>query len=451
MRLVLAAVAVVLLAAPPAEAATRPRPAKLIEQGLTRAVAGGRLDPAEAAAYRADLARARAEVGRLPPLRARLLQAVIADVAAQWRSYTKPRALTLFSTLTVNADWLDAHALDGSYPDLTGEDGAVYRFFSSHGYVFHPLANVARLNSLVASGDLDGVQRLSAALLARAVTVGDSLVWEYEFPFASGRAPWTSGMAQAVAAQALARAGDVLSDPALLDAADAAYAAVPHLLSPSSPAKPWIALYSFDRVPVLNAQLQAALSVGDYAAIVGDPAAEAFANRLTAAALELLPRFDTGYWSLYSLHGDESPLDYHDYVIGLLRKLATRTGDSAWSETADRFQTYETEPPVVRPGPAPPTVFARPAHGRPGTARIRFWLSKRSTVTLLVAGRRITETLGHGPNAIEWSPGRAAPGTYHPVLTAVAPGGRVALALPPVTVAKGPRTARPTAAGSASS
>ena len=132
---------------------------------------------------------------------------------------------------------------------------------------------------------------------------GQALLWEYEFPFASGTAPpWTSGMAQAVAAQALARAGDLLSDPTLLDAADAAYEAVPGLLSPSSPAKPWIALYSFDRTPVLNAQLQAALSVGDYAAISGDPlAADALADRLTAAAEAMLPRFDTGYWSLYSL------------------------------------------------------------------------------------------------------------------------------------------------------
>ena len=90
-------------------------------------------------------------------------------------------------------------------------------------------------------------------------------------------------MAQAVAAQALARAGDLLSDSALLDAADRAYASIPALLSPSSPAKPWIALYSFDRVPVLNAQLQAALSVGDYAADrPATPAADALANRLTA-------------------------------------------------------------------------------------------------------------------------------------------------------------------------
>src|SRR5207244_1451636 len=185
-------------------------------------------------------------------------------------------------------------------------------------------------------------------------------------------------------------------------------ASVARLLSPVSPAKPWIALYSFDRVPVLNAQLQAALSLGDYAAISGDPGAGALATRLTDAARALLPRFDTGYWSLYSLGGDESPLDYHDYVISLLRRLAARTGDAGWSEAADRFHVYETQPPVIRLGPPPPTLYPRPADGYRDEAQIRFWLSKRSTVTLLVAGRRVTETLGHGENTLLWAPGDAS-------------------------------------------
>ena len=443
MRFLLAAAAaaVALLAVLPAGSATRPAPAALIEKGLAQAVDAGRLTPDEAGGYRAELTRARAELEDLPPLRVRLLEAVIADVAAQWRAYTRPRALALFSTLAVNTDWLATHALTGPRPDIAGEDGAVYRFFSAHGYAFHPLANFAKLNALVSAGDLDATERLAAALLARAVPVRGALVWEYEFPFASGRAPWTSGMAQSVAAQALARAGDLLSDASLLDAADRAYDAVPRLLSATAPAKPWIALYSFNRAPVLNAQLQAALSVGDYAAISGDTAADAFANRLTEAARTLLPRFDTGYWSLYSLGGGESPLDYHDYVIFLLRKLTTRTGDTSWRAAADRFQAYESQPPEIRLGPPLPTLYPHPADGFRDEAAIRFWLSKRSTVTLLVGGRRVTETLGHGENTLVWSPDEAAPGVYHPVLTAVEPAGhRVEQALPPVTVAQPPGT-----------
>ena len=376
------ATAVALLAVPLAGSAARPSPAGLIQKGLSAAVERGDLSPTEAAGYRATLANVQARSKRLPPLRTELLQAVVGDVAAQWRAYTAPRALTLFSTLTMNAEWLASHALTGPHPDIEGDDGAVYRFFSDHGYVFHPLANFAKLNAEVAAKDDAATAHLASALVARAVAVGRSMVWEYDFPFAAGRAPWTSGMAQAVAAQALARAGTLLSDQNLLDTADAAYAAVPRLLSPSSPAKPWVALYSFDRVPVLNAQLQAALSVGDYASIAGNTAATAMAARLTTAARALLPKFDTGYWSLYSLRGDESPLDYHDYVIGLLRKLATRTGEAVWQNTAVRFQGYESEPPVIRLRGAPPTVYPRPADGFLDDAPIRFWLSKASTVTM---------------------------------------------------------------------
>ena len=89
----------------------------------------------------------------------------------------------------MNIDWLETHALTGPRPDVEGDDGAVYRFFSRHGYVFHPLANVAKLNGYAAAKDTAGAGRLAAALLARAVPVGSALVWEYEFPFGYGKAP----------------------------------------------------------------------------------------------------------------------------------------------------------------------------------------------------------------------------------------------------------------------
>jgi D-glucuronyl C5-epimerase C-terminus len=434
MRLaVAAAAAVALLAALPAGSAPRPRPAALIAKGLARS----NLSAGERARYGAVVGRVIIDVKRLPKLRAQLLQNVLAEVAAQWRAYTAPRALVLFSTLELNADWLEHHALPGTHPDLVADDGVVYRFFWSHGYVYHPLANFAKLNLEAASGDEEATERHAQALLARAIPLAGKLVWEYEFPFASGRAPWTSGMAQAVAAQALARAGDVLSDPALLDAADAAYAAIPGLLSGSAPAKPWVALYSFDRTPVLNAQLQSALSVGDYAELAGDPAAAAFAERLVGAAAKLLPRFDTGYWSLYSLRGDDSPLDYHDYVITLLRKLGARTGEPSWSETAERFHAYESQPPVIRVAPLPRTLPRR------HKAAVRFWLSKRSSVTFRVGRMVVNETFGHGRHTIVWAPRNAVPGTYHPRLTAVAPNGlRVEKALPPVRIASGPPSRR---------
>jgi hypothetical protein len=390
--------------------------------------------PEDAAVYRAELTQALPLARRLPPLRAKELRGVLHDVAALWRSYSTQRALVLFSTLAENEDWLATHRLPRAGTDIAGPGGVVYRYFPGHGFVFHPLAEFAKLNGLVSAGQDDAAAELAAALLARGIASGGALRWEYEFPFSAGKPPWTSGMAQAVASQALARAGDRLSDPALLDAADAAWRAVPRLTL-QLPAGPWIKLYAWSSIPVLNAQLQAALSLDDYAAISDDPEAAALSGRLEAAATAILPRFDTGYWSLYSLDGRESPLSYHDYVVSLLRRLAARTGDEAWREVADRFQSYETQPPLLRPAPTATTIYPDPQDGYRDAAPLRFWLSKLSTVTLRIGKTSETVRLGHGQHVIWWDPGPVASGLYHPRLAAVdQTGRRAAAALEPVVV-----------------
>ena len=415
--------------------AKSPTSIALIEKGLGAAVAAGRLTADERALYASTARRAVADLRALPPSRADELRAVLVDVAAQWRAYTRPRALTLFSTLAVNRQQLAEPRPLVTGRDLVDPDGVVYRHISGHGFVFHPLANFARLNNLVIAGDLASAEKLADSLLARAVPWKGGLVWEYLFPFGSGRAPWISGMAEAVAAQALGRIGDALSDPDLLGAADAAYAAIPGRLVMSLSAGPWIELYSFSRTTVLNAQLQTAVSLTEYAEFAGNDAAAGFAARIASAAKALLPSFDTGYWSLYSLRGGEASLAYHDYVVTLLKRLAAQTGDQSWLDRADRFQEYETEPPVVRLGAPVPALKSGSARGQRDTASFRFWLSKLSKVTLKVGGSTVVEWLAHGSHVLVWAPGSRPPKTYRPVLTAVdLAGNKVDVALPPVVV-----------------
>ena len=99
---------------------------------------------------------------------------------------------------------------------------------------------------------------------------------------------------------------------------------------------------------------------------------------------------------------------------------------------------------MIRLGPPPPTLYPHPADGYRDEAPIRFWLSKRSTVTLRVGHTVVSETLGHGHHTIVWSPRNAVPGTYHPRLTAVGPTGlRAEKALPPVRIARSPVRHRP--------
>jgi D-glucuronyl C5-epimerase C-terminus len=428
--ILVASVAVAVSLAGSAVPASKPDSLELIQRGLAQAVAAGQLDQPTATGYTTIAKRAVAELPTIPPLRAQTLTGMLGDIAAQARSYTGPWALTLFSMLAFNEQELAAHRLPPSGTDAYGDDGILYRFVKGHGFEFHPLAEFGALNTLILAGDTDGAKQLADALVARGELTDGRLLWSYPFPFGTGQPPWRSGMAQAVAAQALARVGQALGDQTLLAAADQAYAAIPGRLVRALPAGPWIELYSFDGSPVLNAQLQSVISIGDYAQISGNTGAAGLAAELQAAAEALLPRFDTGYWSLYSLAGKEAPLSYHDYVVSLLKRLATRTGDTMWTDFATRFQGYETQAPALHlsvaaaPDPAAPIViYPDPQDGYLDTVTFSFWLSKLSTVTLHAGGRTQSVELGHGSKSIVWSPGRRAAGTYYPYLTAVDASG----------------------------
>src|SRR4029078_8676654 len=95
--------------------------------------------------------------------------------------------------------------------------------YAGAGYQFQPLLSFAALNSRVSHKRWCAARRLACALCARAVRSGNAAYWEYGFPFAGGPVPWRSGFAQAVAAQALARAGALLQDPAVSAEAAAAF------------------------------------------------------------------------------------------------------------------------------------------------------------------------------------------------------------------------------------
>ena len=429
--LVLAALVAVLAIPGSATPAGQPSSLELVQRGLAQAVQSGGLDQKTASGYSAIAKQAVAELPSLPPLRARTLAAMLRDVAGQARGYTAPWALTLFTMLQFNEQELETHRLPPSGTDAYDDDGVLYRFVTGHGFEFHPLGEFSTLNTLVLAGQTDEARQLADALVARGIPVDGRLVWQYPFPFGRGVPPWRSGMAQAVAAQALARAGQALGDQDLMTAANEAYAAVPGRLVRALPQGPWIKLYSFDAAPVLNAQLQSVISIGDYAQISGNTGAGGLAAQLQATAEALLPRFDTGYWSLYSLGGNESSLSYQDYVVTLLRRLAARTGDSTWSDFATRLQSYETQPPVLNPAAAdtadpaadPIVIYPDPQDGYLDTVTFRFWLSKLSTVTLHAGGRTESVELGHGTRTIVWSPGLRAPGSYYPYLTAVDAAG----------------------------
>jgi hypothetical protein len=294
--------------------------------------------------------------------------------------------------------------------DLHSTDGAVYRAGLTGRY-FHPLGSFARLNRVVSTGDRRRADRMAASLIARGHRRGRfGLVWHYDVP--GGRTGWTSGMAQAVAAEALARAGRKA-------AARRAFLAIPngHLIRLRQ--GPWIRLYGYSDVVVLNAQLQAALSIGRYARLTGDRRARRLARELRRTALALLPRFDSSSWSLYSLDGQGASPEYHRYVTELLWKLADRQAGGPWRVYANRFAKYRRLPPVLRRGDRAPEVFPEPADGFRDFAPITFWLSKPSTVTFRIAGTRTSQWFRRGWQTFHWWPFDVEPGRYPVWATAI--------------------------------
>jgi hypothetical protein len=312
--------------------------AATVQEGLESASGAGRISDASLTHVKKLLDDAVSRLATMPPGRIASVAPVFHEVAAQAAEYNGARALALVSMLKTNVDFRARHKA-ATQKDIRDEDGVVYRLFENHGYQFHPIAAFASLNSLARRGNREAVARLAPALVARGVPAGGALVWEYYFPF-GGPTRWSSGFAQAVAAQALARSGKLLGDEQLLAQARAAFRGMGHGLLLNLGGGLWIREYGFSDMAILNAHLQSLVSLYEYARISGDPRAAATVARMDSAAHSLLPQFDTGCWSLYSLGGSPASLGYHTYHVALLGQLTAETGDPLWKETEDRWKGY---------------------------------------------------------------------------------------------------------------
>jgi peptidoglycan hydrolase-like protein with peptidoglycan-binding domain len=311
-----------------------------IRDGVAAARAHTRISPAQARAADAAAVAAESVAARAPVGAAAAVTSALADASRQVAALDAPRTAALIGTLRVNAARFRHHGVPAPMATTQGPDGIVYRYFPGHGYQFHPLATFGALDAAVAAGRAADARRIARAMVARAVPAGPARVWEYGFPF-GGPGTWTSGFAQAAGADALARAAQLLHDPALGRTAAAAFAAIPaRYLHPIAGGE-WILEYSWSPMLILNAQLQTYLLVSDYAHRSGNRAAAALASRLATAARRLLPKFDTGCWSRYSLGGAPASAHYMAYHVQLLRQVARATGERSWATVANRWRGYE--------------------------------------------------------------------------------------------------------------
>ncbi len=488
--LALALVGVALLGAGVASLAT---PATASSSGPTVSAALAALETSGAVAptlhhqYLSEYIAAKQLLGKLSGTRATELGAVLANVQAMAAAgeFIPSRLPALFLTLQRNTQWWNTGSLLNadarvSFPG----SGLVWEYYPGQGIEIQWLATFGVANGYWLSGQTSKLEALLNEVIPLATQRAGGIAWEYLFQFDGGLPPWTSGLSQGTAIQALAR-GWSSAHLATYKSAAAAALGIFETSPPVGIRVPTAAgahYLEYSYAPherILNGFIQSLVGLYDYTHLTGDPLGEQLFEAGDAEARVEVPMYDTGAWSLYD-QSSESNLNYHELLITFLQNLCTRTSqslsplpgaggttgptgptgpapsgasasggavatrahssqvpppgdpDAIYCTTAARFQADLTTKPVLVFTPPPSRAKAGQA------ATIAFTLSKISTVTLTVTGPAqspysTTLLLAHGSHTLTW-PGAPRAGTFTVTLSAVDLAGNHASITAPLTV-----------------
>jgi hypothetical protein len=344
---------------------------------LDAAVAAGTVTADDATAYREIYDSARQARGGLPgPRRTQLSNVISTLERISRRGQLVPERLApLFLQLERNLEFWRSNDVPpaGTRVVFKGSP-VVFQAYPGQGLQLQPLGNFGKANALwtactdsnpkLPPCDRAELRSLLDWMLAVAGRRGDFTAWEYFFTFGGGTPPWTSGLSQGTAVQAMARGGALLGDPAYTEAARAglgAFETAPPLgVRVRSSGGAHYLIYSFDpHMRVLNGFLQAVTGLYDVAKITGDPRAQALFVAGDRAARREVPHYDTGTWSRYSLGGSRSDIGYHRLVRDFLGNLCERTRTPVYCRTEARFTRYLHNPENVRKYAGPKRTSAK--------------------------------------------------------------------------------------------
>lgn len=175
--------------------------------------------------------------------------------------------------------------------------------------------------------------------------------WEYRDRL---KAPWYSGLAQGQGISLLLRAHAHTKEEKYLRVAEQALVTLTRPIASGGvffedeDKNLWIEEYIVDPpTHILNGFVWALWGVFDYWLARSDRSAKEMWDRGIATLVHNLPRYDTGYWSLYEQSGTRlkmlaSPF-YHRLHVVQLRVMARLTGQAVFSEFAERWQAYERD------------------------------------------------------------------------------------------------------------
>ena len=314
------------------------------------------------AVYRQDYSgyvAARRSLGRLSGTRRTELGAVLTNVQAIAAAggFTASRLGALFLTLERNRQWWTTEPLLSNGQRVSFPPSRlVWEYYAGQGIEIQWLGTFGKANGYYLSGheNADLRQLLDEAIPLATKRAG-GIAWEYMFRFDGGLPPWTSGLSQGTALQVLSRAWSRFKEPADLAAAQQALGVF--RTPPRTGVRVRTALgaqyaeYTYapsDRI--LNGFIQALVGLYDYASITKDQLGLQLFEAGDAEARALVPRYDTGAWSMYDQFG-ESSLSYHELLTEFLQHLCERTRKG----------------PPFTPAGAPPQTPAPAPGGSTGT------------------------------------------------------------------------------------
>jgi hypothetical protein len=363
----------------------RRRPPITVSGELRRLLNARQLSTTAYQRYRAGWSAALAAERHLRGTRLTELAAVTATLhqIAASHQLTPSRLPPLFATLDRNRQWWTTGPLlsSGQRVEFAGSQ-LVWEYYPGQGIQLQVLGSFGKADGLYTAGaaDYPAMEQLLSELIPLAARRAGGMTWEYYFSFDGGSPPWTSAMSQATGLEALTRAYEATDNPYYLQVAAQALpvfsAAPPAGVAVRTTAGTRFVQYTFTPgTSIINAFLQTLIGLHDYAAVSRNPLAQQLFASGNAEALQELPSFDTGAWSLYQ-PGIEDDLSYHELVTGFLQQLCTLTATPLYCTTASHFQSYLTTPATLRQ-----LTF----HGRARKAiQLRFSLSKGSHVGIVV-------------------------------------------------------------------
>jgi hypothetical protein len=288
------------------------------------------------ATYRQDYSAyvaAKSSLAKLSGTRREELGAVLANVQAMAGAgeLIASRLPALFLTLERNRQWwTTGPLLNGETRVSFPGSRIVWEHYPGQGIEIQWLATFGEANGYYLSGHENAnLRQLLAEVIPLATQRAGGIAWEYMFNFDGGTPPWTSGLSQGTALQVLARAWSRFKEPADLTAAQQALGIFqtppPQGVRVDTPAGAMYAEYTYapsDRI--LNGFIQSLVGLYDYTSITKDPLGLALFEAGDAEARAIVPRYDTGAWSMYDQFG-ESDLNYHELLTEFLQHLCERT------------------------------------------------------------------------------------------------------------------------------